>query len=129
MENSKKYEYLIQGRKYIINRSISEYLIDEPCGGGKNITYEIPEGISLENFMKFAKEKNENNINSLFLREIGEKIKSLNINKFDKENKDKENKNVNDFIVIHYEFNYVWDLGNKDNLHFPVFLKPINENK
>lgn len=111
MDNSVKFEYLIDDKKYLINKEISEYLIDEPCGGGKNITYKISEGISLRNFRKLSEEKNEKFINFLFLNKIEEKLKFLNL----------------ELLVTHYEFNYVWDLSNRDNLHLLILNSPKNK--
>lgn len=106
MESVQEISFNHKGYEYLIIKTISEYIIDEPCGGGKSINYRIENGIPLKFFKHF----------------IDDKYISLNfLEKIEKTT------GKDELLLIEYDFNYIWELGFKDNIII-VTLKDF-ENK
>lgn len=103
MESEKKISFSHRGFKYEIEKKLSEYVVDEPCGGGKSVNFTIEKGIPLKVFKFF---NDDNYINIDFLERI-EKIYG-----------------IEDLIIIEYEYNYIWELGFKDHIYM-VILKNL----
>ncbi len=100
MESKEKILFNHKGKEFIIRKSVSEYLIDEPCGGGKSINYNVEEGIPFSYFRHFS---DDSYINLNFLNQIEKSIS-----------------NENEIIVLEYEYNYIWELGFKDYIFYIV---------
>jgi len=105
MENEEKISFNHKGFEYCINKTISEYIIDEPCGGGKSVNYKIKNGIPFHNFKHFI---DENYVNLNFLNKVEKNIS-----------------NLNNILLIEYEYNYIWELGFKDY----IYLVVLSDNK
>lgn len=99
MELKEKIMFNYNENDYIINKEISEYIIDEPCGGGKSVIYRIQEGMP---FIHFKEYKDGCFINTNFLQEI---------------EKHSADKNYN-LIIYEYQYNYIWELGFKDYIYY-----------
>ncbi len=104
MESIQKIYFNHKGNEYLINKTISEYIIDEPCGGGKSINYLIDNGIPLQFFKHFI---DDNYVNVDFLEKI-EKATGKN-----------------ELLLKEYDYNYIWELGFKDF----IFIVSLTDNR
>jgi len=106
MELSQKISFKYKDFEYLIFKTTSEYIIDEPCGGGKSINYRFEKGIPLKYFKNF---EDENYINIELLNKIEEKTEHF------------------ESFLMEYEYNYIWELGFNDKI-FLLVLKDFSNN-
>jgi len=99
---SESFNLQFEDKNYLINKSVYEYLVDEPPGGGKSILFRIDEGITAKAILLFK----EITINPKFIDFLL-----------------KEN-----FLIFEFEYHRIWGVGSNDVYYMSLVKDNKNEN-
>jgi hypothetical protein len=99
---SESFNLEFENKNYLINKSVYEYLVDEPPGGGKSILFRIEEGVAAKALLLLT----DITINSRFLEYL---LKG-------------------NFLIFEFEYHRIWGVGTTDVYYMSLVKDNKNEN-